>query len=150
MCLWKYRPKSSPTHLLSKCLHYFYLRKSSQKTLVVSISFIKLPKVNNDPIGQNSPNLVTLSKSPKMFSDCKSTTYWHDRKPRGCILARLAFPDSNPWLVPAMNKPSCDFDQFIGRLSDKVLTDRVARFFLVQNTKTGKIFQLAAKYTKCP
>jgi hypothetical protein len=27
---------------------------------------------------------------------------------------------------------------------------RVARFFLVQNTKTGKIYQISTNYTKCP
>jgi hypothetical protein len=27
---------------------------------------------------------------------------------------------------------------------------RVARFFLVQNTKTGKIYQITTNYTKCP
>jgi hypothetical protein len=34
------------------------------------------------------------------------------------------------------------------RYSD--LTLRVARFFLVQNTKTEKIYQIATKCTKCP
>jgi hypothetical protein len=28
--------------------------------------------------------------------------------------------------------------------------NRVARIFLVQNTKTGKIDQISTNYTKCP
>jgi hypothetical protein len=31
-----------------------------------------------------------------------------------------------------------------------LLLRRVARFFLVQNTKTGKIYQITTNYTKCP
>jgi hypothetical protein len=30
------------------------------------------------------------------------------------------------------------------------VASRVARVFLVQHTKTGKIYQMASKYTKCP
>jgi hypothetical protein len=38
----------------------FTVEKSYSKIWAISVIFIKLPKVNNDPIGANSPNLVTL------------------------------------------------------------------------------------------
>jgi hypothetical protein len=31
-----------------------------------------------------------------------------------------------------------------------LLPNRVARFFLVQNTKTGKIYQITTNFTQCP
>jgi hypothetical protein len=34
---------------------------SSPKIWAISVIFTKLPKVNNDPIGENSPDLVTLN-----------------------------------------------------------------------------------------
>jgi hypothetical protein len=34
--------------------------KSSQKICAASVVFEKLPNVNNHPMGENSPNLVTL------------------------------------------------------------------------------------------
>jgi hypothetical protein len=33
---------------------------------------------------------------------------------------------------------------------DGIKHSRVARFFVEQNTKTGKIYQITTKYTKCP
>jgi hypothetical protein len=33
--------------------------KRSQKMWVISVIFIKVPKVNNHALGENSPNLVT-------------------------------------------------------------------------------------------
>jgi hypothetical protein len=44
MSFWKNRPKCSPP----------------KKSSVTSLIFRKLPTVNNSPIGENSPNLVTL------------------------------------------------------------------------------------------
>jgi hypothetical protein len=38
----------------------FFLGKKQPKDLGYYIIFIKLPKVNNDPIGETRPNLVTL------------------------------------------------------------------------------------------
>jgi hypothetical protein len=35
-------------------------------------------------------------------------------------------------------------------ITRQVVVSRVARFFLVQNTKTGKIYQITTNYTKCP
>jgi hypothetical protein len=34
--------------------------------------------------------------------------------------------------------------------SDRIVSNRVARFFLALNTKTGKIYQNTTNYTKCP
>jgi hypothetical protein len=31
-------------------------------------NFQKLPKVNNRPMGENSPNLVTLAQKPNLFA----------------------------------------------------------------------------------
>jgi hypothetical protein len=38
----------------------FTVEKSRQTIWAISVLFIKQPKVNNDPIGENSPNLSTL------------------------------------------------------------------------------------------
>jgi hypothetical protein len=38
----------------------------------------------------------------------------------------------------------------VAQMSKQTSTTRVARFFLVQNTKTGKIYQITTNYTKCP
>jgi hypothetical protein len=35
-------------------------------------------------------------------------------------------------------------------LVKKMVSTKVARFFLVQHTKTGKIYQMTTKYTKWP
>jgi hypothetical protein len=45
---------------LKKLIHNFYCLKSSPIIGATSVIFTKLPKVNSDPIGENSPNLVTL------------------------------------------------------------------------------------------
>jgi hypothetical protein len=58
----KNRPKWSPTHFLSQ-LNYipnFYRWNKQPKPLGYNCNFQKLAKANNWPIGENSPNLVTL------------------------------------------------------------------------------------------
>jgi hypothetical protein len=42
-------------------MYNFYRGKSSPQTWVISVIFIKLPKVNNYLIGEISPNLFTLT-----------------------------------------------------------------------------------------
>jgi hypothetical protein len=44
-----------------KIVRNFYREKRSPKIRATSVIIKKLPKVNNHPIGENSPNLVTLS-----------------------------------------------------------------------------------------
>jgi hypothetical protein len=63
MSLIKNRPKDSPTIFLSKLTHNLSReQKISQRLALLFAS--KLPKyVNSRPIGENSPNLVTLSCS---------------------------------------------------------------------------------------
>jgi hypothetical protein len=41
----------------------YTLGKSGTKIWATSVFFQKLPKVNNRPLGENSPNLVTLLKT---------------------------------------------------------------------------------------
>jgi hypothetical protein len=53
MSLWK---KNATTHFLSKLIHNFYL----ERKCTASVIFKNLPKENYRPIGENSPNLVTL------------------------------------------------------------------------------------------
>jgi hypothetical protein len=36
------------------------MERSSPDIWALSVILIKLPKVNNDPIGENSPNLATM------------------------------------------------------------------------------------------
>jgi hypothetical protein len=61
MSLRKNQPKFTPTHSLSKCMFHFYRAKKQTKSLgYFCILFKKLAKVNNRPMCENSPNLVTL------------------------------------------------------------------------------------------
>jgi hypothetical protein len=49
------------------------LGKSSPKLRAISVIFQKLPKANNRPLGENSPNLVTLlNTNPALLK----TTLW--------------------------------------------------------------------------
>jgi hypothetical protein len=56
----KNRPKYSPIHCLSKLIHNFCSGEKKAKMRSTSVIFIKLPKVNSHPMGENSPDLVTL------------------------------------------------------------------------------------------
>jgi hypothetical protein len=60
MSLWKSRPKCSPTHFLSK-------QKRSPKFFAGSVIFQKIPDVNNHPMDENSPNLVTMHMDRQLF-----------------------------------------------------------------------------------
>jgi hypothetical protein len=53
---------------------------------------------------------------------------------------------------PRIFKPHVTFQQVMGIwiLFDAAVSFRVARFFLVQLAKTGKIYQITIKYTKWP
>jgi hypothetical protein len=57
------RPEKSPTLVLSISILNFYRGKKKPNTWAISVIFKKVPKVNNHPIGKNSPNLVTLEKA---------------------------------------------------------------------------------------
>jgi hypothetical protein len=46
-------------------MRHFYRGKSSSIIWAISVIFTKLPKVKNDPMGENSPNLVTLIAVPQ-------------------------------------------------------------------------------------
>jgi hypothetical protein len=37
---------------------------SGSKMLATSVTFMQLPKANNNPLSENSPNLVTLLPDP--------------------------------------------------------------------------------------
>jgi hypothetical protein len=59
MSLWKNSPKCSPTHFCTQTLmHNLNRGESSQKRFF--LTFRKLPRVNNHPMGENSLNLATL------------------------------------------------------------------------------------------
>jgi hypothetical protein len=53
----------SPAHFWSKLIHTFYHIKSRPHfRATFSAIFYKLPKyVNNRPLGENAPNLITLA-----------------------------------------------------------------------------------------
>jgi hypothetical protein len=60
---------AQPDFWQNKCLTYtFPGEKSSPKIWATSIFIKKLPKINNHPMGENSPNLVTLRKGHKSQS----------------------------------------------------------------------------------
>jgi hypothetical protein len=54
----------------SKLMHHFFIEKVPQKfALLAFVITKKLPSVNNRPMGENSPNLFTLSAYPaQLFS----------------------------------------------------------------------------------
>jgi hypothetical protein len=56
MSLWQNRPKCRPTNF---CQNY-YIIYTEEKNGATFVIFIKLPKVNDRPLGENSPNLVIL------------------------------------------------------------------------------------------
>jgi hypothetical protein len=74
----------------------FYHEKSSHKTFATSV-IKKLLKVNNYPIGENSPNLVTLlcSQTPKIPSPLLHF--------RAATLATLFGADSAKYYKPHKN-----------------------------------------------
>jgi hypothetical protein len=61
MSLSKNRPKCSPSHILQNKYKNFTIEKSSPEILATFVIFKKLSKENNHPLGENSPNLVTLA-----------------------------------------------------------------------------------------
>jgi hypothetical protein len=61
MISWKSRPKCSPTKYLSKLINNCFRGKTGPKICLTSVIFKTLPKVNNRPIGEYLPNLVTLA-----------------------------------------------------------------------------------------
>jgi hypothetical protein len=57
----------------------------------------------------------------------------------------------NRWhLLALILQNSILADNLTDEFYEMVVISRVARFFLVQNTKTGKIYQITTSYTKCP
>jgi hypothetical protein len=77
----------------------------------------KLFKVNNRPLGKNSPNLVTLVLEAN----------------RGCKKGAKDGSRKNQFLI---------FSQImVCNATEVALADLAARFFLAQNTKTRKIHQ---------
>jgi hypothetical protein len=60
---------------LSKLIHNLYFGNKWHKIVGYFCNFPKLPKANNRPLGENSPNLVTLlqSKLPSSRSVSMST-----------------------------------------------------------------------------
>jgi hypothetical protein len=65
MSLGKNRQKCSLIHFWQNGCKTFALEKSSKKIQVTSDTLKELPKVSNSPLGENSPNLVTLLVSTK-------------------------------------------------------------------------------------
>jgi hypothetical protein len=57
MSLLKNRPSCSPTRFMLKLIYIFNVEKSKPKICATSV-IKNLPKDNNRPIGETSPNLV--------------------------------------------------------------------------------------------
>jgi hypothetical protein len=62
LSLWKNRPACGPTHFCQYKYITYSVEKSSPIFLATFVIFLKLPRVNNRPMGENLPNLVTLLK----------------------------------------------------------------------------------------
>jgi hypothetical protein len=60
MSLRRSRRKCSPSHFLSKLIENRELWKKEAQNVALLSQYKKLSKENNRPIGENSPNLVTL------------------------------------------------------------------------------------------
>jgi hypothetical protein len=100
----------------------------------------KIPKVHNRTLGEKSTNLVTLPL--RCIPGCWSALCTERLDERGSWLGHHTRPERSIW-----NFGDCDVTAQI----------KVARFFSVQHTKTGKtyqmtickIYQMTIKYTKC-
>jgi hypothetical protein len=88
MGLRKYRSKCSPNHFLSKLIHNINQWKMLYKNLSY---FNKLPKVNNHPIVENSPNLVTLLASCVLFSNMPVSNFLFRKCQSGLEQGCLSF-----------------------------------------------------------
>jgi hypothetical protein len=60
----KNRPKCGPTALLSKLINIVF-RDKLKPIYLDYFGNLQLPKENNHPIGENSPNLVTLASNER-------------------------------------------------------------------------------------
>jgi hypothetical protein len=60
MSVWKSRPKCSPTHFRSELMQNFNLGNGSSWKCASFESLIKQHKVNKHPLGEKSPNPITL------------------------------------------------------------------------------------------
>jgi hypothetical protein len=71
----KNRPKCGPAHFCVKIIIELYRGKNPNPNFGLTKYFKKLPKETNRPIGENSPNLVTLPET--LFSSviCDSTLF---------------------------------------------------------------------------
>jgi hypothetical protein len=69
--------------------------------------------------------------------------YMKRRKGGGSQSGSKRMPAAN-----AFQRSHCE--RFLNNWHAEIPQHRVARFFLVQNTKTGKIYQITTNYTNCP
>jgi hypothetical protein len=92
MCQRQSRQKCSLIHILAKLIRNFYRGKSSQIiwATYVSIFLQKVPKENSHPIGENSPNLTTLTLTIACMYMCGYLSLF-EGKPR-----KKSLPNSNP------------------------------------------------------
>jgi hypothetical protein len=66
-----------PYSYVSKLTHNLNRGKNSHKMWTTCIIFRNLPRDNNHPLGENSPNLVTLFPNPAV-SETSSVRKWFD------------------------------------------------------------------------
>jgi hypothetical protein len=67
MSLCKISPKTWPNTFLTKLMYNLNFGKSSFKMWATSAIIKSLPKVNNPPLGENLPNLVTLRRIAELL-----------------------------------------------------------------------------------
>jgi hypothetical protein len=76
---------------LEKIIHYWYRGKNSPNICDTSIIINPLPKVNNRPIVENSPNLVTLDGNSAVELKKKKPLIIFSREIKLSELSKLIF-----------------------------------------------------------
>jgi hypothetical protein len=88
---------------------------------------------------------VIFAETEKPPNDLDSSNFDNLLKKLSKQVSSLALPN----LICCYFLPRQKFSKCLIEKPLKRNVNRVARFFLVQNTKTGKIHQITTNYTKC-
>jgi hypothetical protein len=95
MSLWKITQNVAQQFFLQNlCITLMYRGKSSPKMWAISVIFIKLPKVNNDPLGEKfaksgHPDTHTHARGKKSASLSSSSQAWNVWGVQNFILSQI-------------------------------------------------------------
>jgi hypothetical protein len=146
MSFWKKLPKCSPKHFWSKLIHVLNLLKIWATTFILKK---KLPKVNNLPLCEKSPNLVTLSglgSEPGIFWFSLILTHFHCHwaiaAPHAFQILEIYGEDLGDQPLPAIGKYWKQNCEYLVHMNGRNWIERCWRFFdaYVQMQKSISLF----------